>query len=36
MAAGSGWKKFFGRHEQRGSVVCVWERKKKVVAARKK
>jgi hypothetical protein len=25
-----------GRHEQRGSSVCVWERKKKVVAARKK
>jgi hypothetical protein len=28
------WKKNSGRHEQRGSAVCVWERKKKVVAAR--
>jgi hypothetical protein len=34
MAAGSSWKKNSGRHEQRGSVVCVWERKKKAVAAR--
>jgi hypothetical protein len=34
MAAGSIWKKNSGRHEQRGSVVCVWERKKKAVAAR--
>jgi hypothetical protein len=29
-------EKISGRHEQRGSVVCVWERKKKVVAAREK
>ena len=27
-------KKNSGRHEQRGSAVCVWERRKKVVAAR--
>jgi hypothetical protein len=27
-------KKNSGRHEQRGSAVCVWERKKKAVAAR--
>jgi hypothetical protein len=29
-------EKISGRHEQRGSAVCVWERKKKVVVAREK
>jgi hypothetical protein len=32
----SWWRleKISGRREQRGSAVCVWERRKKVVAAR--